>query len=126
MIESTFDPCLLYSTNQNFGVVGLQTDDTLIIADDDFADQEENELALAKLMSKKREKLTSTIPITFNGGVISLADDGNFILLTQPKQFDQIQLINVSSSVDLTSSRGEIRKLVTPKDQYVAQRARGA
>jgi hypothetical protein len=41
--DSTFDPCLLHtsqtesteSTNY-FGVVGLQTDDTLILADDDF------------------------------------------------------------------------------------------
>ncbi len=42
MTESTYDPCLLYSTiHSKFGVVGLQTDDTLILADDEFADQEE-------------------------------------------------------------------------------------
>ncbi len=42
MTESTYDPCLLYSTIQShFGVVGLQTDDTLILADDEIADQEE-------------------------------------------------------------------------------------
>jgi len=29
-------------------------------------------------------------------------------------------------ATDLTSSRGEVRKAVTLKDQYVAQRARGA
>ena len=28
--------------------------------------------------------------------------------------------------MDLTSSRGKIRKAVTPKDQYIAQRARAA
>lgn len=28
--------------------------------------------------------------------------------------------------IDLVSSRGQIRKAVTPKDQYVAQRTRGA
>jgi hypothetical protein len=33
-------------------------------------------------------------------------------------------LVNISASVDLISSRGQIRKSVTPKDQYVAQRAR--
>jgi hypothetical protein len=29
-------------------------------------------------------------------------------------------------SISLTSSRGEVRQAVTTKDQYVAQRARGA
>jgi hypothetical protein len=29
-------------------------------------------------------------------------------------------------AIDLTSSRGEVHKAVTPKDQYIAQRARGA
>jgi hypothetical protein len=144
MVESTFDPCLLHtcqisqtestestiqSTSTNdFGVVGLQTDDTLILADDEFAALEENELARARLTSKKREKLNLTTPIKFNGGLITLADDdnGKSLHLTQPKQFDQIRLIDVKASVDLTSSRDEIRKLVTPKDQYVAQRVRGA
>ena len=36
MDQSTYDPCLLYSNNP-FGVVGLQTDDTLILATHDFA-----------------------------------------------------------------------------------------
>ncbi len=29
-------------------------------------------------------------------------------------------------AIDLTSSKGEIHKVVTPKDQYITQRARGA
>jgi hypothetical protein len=35
-------------------------------------------------------------------------------------------LIDVKISIDLISSRGEIRKMITSKDQYIAQRARGA
>jgi hypothetical protein len=35
-------------------------------------------------------------------------------------------LINVKISVDLTSSRDEIRKMIISKDQYIAQRARKA
>lgn len=40
MEQSTYDPCLLYS-NQPFGIVGLQTDDTLFVTDDHFAEQEQ-------------------------------------------------------------------------------------
>jgi hypothetical protein len=140
MIESTFDSCLLHIDqisqiefiefiNQSnfiihFGIVDIQTDDTLILADDEFVTLEENELARARLTFKKREKLISTASIKFNGGLIFLSDKS--LLLTQPKQFDQIRLIDVKVSVDLISSRGEVRKMVTSKDQYIAQRARGA
>jgi hypothetical protein len=125
MIVSTFDSCLLHIVgfiNQNFGIVRLQTDDTLILADEDFVTLEENELIRARLTFKKREKLISTISIKFNDDLIFLSD--NFLLLTQSKQFDQIKLINLSFSINLTSSREEIRKMITLKDQYIAQRAR--
>ena len=35
--QSTYDPCLLYS-NEPFGVIGLQTDDTLFLTDNEFAE----------------------------------------------------------------------------------------
>jgi hypothetical protein len=127
MIESTFDSCLLHIVefiNQNFGIVRLQTDDTLIVADDEFVTLKENELIRARLTFKKREKLISTISIKFNNDLIFLFD--NFLLLNQSKQFDQIRLIDVKISIDLTSSREEIKKMITSKDQYIAQRARGA
>ncbi len=127
MIESTFDSCLLHTVefiNQNFDIVRLQTDDTLILADEDFVTLEENELIRARLTFKKREKLISTISIKFNDDLIFLSD--NSLLFTQSKQFDQIKLINLSFSINLTSSREEIRKMIILKDQYVAQRARDA
>jgi hypothetical protein len=101
---------------------------TLILADDEFVILEEKKLARAHLTSKKREKLNLIISIKFNDELIILADDDNdkFLLLTQSKQFDQIKLINLSSSINLTSSREEIRKMITLKDQYIAQRARRA
>jgi hypothetical protein len=140
MIESTFDSCLLHINQINqiefiefinqsnfishFEIVGLQTDDTLILADDEFVALEENELARAHLTFKKREKLISTISIKFNNDLIFLSD--NSLLLTQSKQFEQIRLIDVKASIDLISSRDEIRKMITSKDQYIAQRARRA
>jgi hypothetical protein len=142
MIESTFDSCLLHICQINqiefieftiqstfinhFEVVDLQTNDTLILADDEFVALEENELARVRLTFKKREKLNLITSIKFNDELIILANDDNFLLFTQSKQFDQIRLIDVKAPIDLTSSRDEIRKLVISKDQYVAQRARKA
>jgi hypothetical protein len=96
----------------------------LILADDEFVALEENELTRAHLTSKKREKLNLIISIKFNDELIILANDDNILLFTQSKQFDQIKLINLSFSINLTSSREEIRKMITFKDQYVVQRAR--
>ncbi len=123
MIESIFDFCLLHIIqiefiefiNQlnfinHFEVINIQTDDTLILADDEFVTLEENELARAHLTFKRREKLNLITSIKFNDELIILANDDNTLLLTQSKQFDQIRLINLSFSVNLTSFREEIRK----------------
>ena len=39
MITSTYDPCLFISNSDStcFGIVGMQTDDTLILANDEFS-----------------------------------------------------------------------------------------
>jgi hypothetical protein len=43
---SIYNPCLLItSTNSIFGVVGIQTDNTIILGDERFLTQEEQELA---------------------------------------------------------------------------------
>ena len=123
---STYDSCLLFTNSDStgFGVVGLQIDDTLILADDVFAMAEEEELTKAKLLAKDREKLTATTPIKFNGGYIRR--EAETILLSQEKQCKNLRLVTLKTPIDLVSSRGQIRMAVTPKDQYVAQRARGA
>jgi hypothetical protein len=137
MIESIFDLCLLHIIqiefveliNQlnfinHFEVIDIQTDDTLILANDEFVTLEENELTRAHLTFKRREKLNLITSIKFNDELIILANDDNILLLTQSKQFDQIRLINLSFSVNLTSFREEIRKIIILKNQYIAQRAR--
>jgi hypothetical protein len=121
MDQSTYDPCLLQS-NEPFGVVGLQTDDTLFLADDPFAEAEERELHKAKFLAKEREQLTAETPLRFNGGLIRLVPDG--ITLTQERQCKNLSTIGTKSATS-TGSRGVTRTL-TPKDQYIAQRARGA
>jgi hypothetical protein len=121
MIESTFDSCLLHIEFINrFEIVDLQTDNTLILADDEFVALEASELIRAHLTFKKREKLNLIISIKFNDELIILTNNDNFLLFTQSKQFDQIKLINLSFSINLTSFRAEIRKMITLKNQYVA------
>jgi hypothetical protein len=124
MIESTFNSCLLHIEFIHFEVVDIQTDDTLILANDEFVTLEKNELARAHLTFKRREKLNLITSIKFNDKLIILIDDDNTLLFTQSKQFDQIRLIDVKIFVDLTSSRDEIRKMITFKNQYVIQHAK--
>jgi len=102
MVQSTFDPCLLIEKTGR-GLVGLQTDDSLILADDTFAAREQEQLTF---LSKPRQQLTSTDPIWFNGAVLNLDVDGS-IAIRQPKQVTRIELL-----------RGP--------DEYINQRARGA
>jgi hypothetical protein len=63
MITSTFDPCLLIdnSRQQNScSIVGLQTDDTIILANEEFAAKEEAELKKAKFHAKPRQRLSES------------------------------------------------------------------
>ncbi|RAL58503.1 hypothetical protein DID88_004007 [Monilinia fructigena] len=122
MTQSTYDPCLLYS-NDSIGIVGLQTDDTLIVAVERFAHLEQEQLGKAHFMAKNREQLTEDHPLKFNGGLITLK--GDKIYLNQEKQCNNIRMVT-PGNVDMHGTRGKVRKNVTSKNQYVAQRARGA
>ena len=101
MAQSTYDPCLMYSTTTPFGLVRLQTDDTLIVADNTFAEAEEAELQKAGFMAKKREQLTKGNKLKFNGGDITLQSD-NSITITQESYNTTLQV--VTTTADLVSS----------------------
>lgn len=59
-----YDPCLLVSDNQHsFGIVGMQTDDTLILANNKFSECEEVKLTFK---AKPKKKLTLDNPLLFN------------------------------------------------------------
>jgi hypothetical protein len=122
MNQSTYDPCLLYS-NKPFGVVGLQTDDTLFLADKDFAEQEQIKLQKSGFLAKDREQLQQGKDLKFNGAVVHIKD--STLTLTQARQCQNLQLVTKTEATT-TSSRGTTRKGLTTKEQYVAQRARGA
>jgi len=69
MDQSTYNSCLLQS-NKPFSIVGLQTNNTLFLADETFTNTEQNKLHKAKFMAKEQEQLTVDILIKFNSKVI--------------------------------------------------------
>jgi hypothetical protein len=108
METSTYDPCLLITQGKNrFGVVGMQTDDTIILANKDFADFEEKELIFT---AKPKEQLSPENPLIFNGCVLTKNKDT--LTMRQKEQGKKIELVN-SDNPDF-------------KEQYIQQRARGA
>lgn len=125
METSTYDPCLLHCSepDQGFGIVGMQTDDTLIVADNTFAVREEEEIQRANILCKPREQLTSEKALKFNGAIIT--EDIQGITLTQERTVSHIRLVQ-EHPADATNSRGKVRKNASPHEQYVAQRALGA
>lgn len=70
MEPSTYDPCLLISKDKDvFGIVAMQTDNTLTLGEDRFSEFEEAEL---NFTAKLQEKLTIDNPLSFNGCISSL------------------------------------------------------
>jgi hypothetical protein len=106
MVTSTYDPCLLISESDKFGIIGMQTDDTLGLTDIQFSDLEEEELQKAAFAAKPKEVLTMEKPLTFNGCRISLNAEGG-IMMTQKGQASKLQI-------------------PTTNQEYIEQRARGA
>jgi hypothetical protein len=110
MTSSTFDPCLLFTdSSDGFGMVGLQTDDSLMAGDDAFYSKEETALKTAKFLAKPRENLTADHRLNFNGYVLTF-DDG--ITITQDRQIEKITPLRPDEPVS--------------KADFIAQRARGA
>ena len=82
MITSTYNPCLLITTEkETFGIVDMQTDDTLFLGLEEFAILEDNELQKANFSAKPRNELSPTSNLIFNGCVLLQALDDKMILL---------------------------------------------
>ena len=126
MTQSTFDPCLLHThQDPHYGIAGLQTDNTLFLGNQSFADLEQEELQKAKLLAKDREQLTPDHSLKFNGGIIQLQDNGTALTITQERQCQNLKTV-CHDKASTTTTRGITRQNLTHQDQYVAQRARGA
>ena len=108
METSSYDPCLLISKHEGngFGIVGIQTDDTLGLSDTRFAEKEKVELEAAGFRAKPIETLGPKKPLAFNGCILQQTDDDT-LTIKQKKQ-------------------GEKLALATTPQEYTEQRARGA
>jgi hypothetical protein len=79
---SIYNPCLLITTiNSVFGVVGIQTNNIIILRDKYFSAREKYKLTYANYITKPKEKLLVVILLLFNSYVLSL--DGTNINLYQ-------------------------------------------
>jgi hypothetical protein len=108
MVSSTYDPCLLITDNGPLGIIGMQTDDTVILGDEKFSGRETDAMTFK---SKEKTRLDKGTTLTFNGCTIVRSDDGDTIAVQPKEQGKKILLIDI---------RGDV------KQQYLEQRARGA
>ncbi|KHJ30532.1 hypothetical protein EV44_g3546 [Erysiphe necator] len=111
MTQSTFDPCLLHTNKKGlFGVVGIQTDDTLFIGNEEFIRLEQDEIIKSQIVTKPVDKLMSNKNLTFNGGIINLGE--NSIILSPKNQGEKIKIVDMNK--------------LNFRNEFIAQRARGA
>ena len=123
MIESTYDSCLLYR-HRFFEIVGFQTDDIFMLANEKFATDEKNAITKTKFLIKSRSCLTTTETIKFNELKIELHFN-NEIILRQKTHVDEISFIK-RSCISSISIRGVVRENLTIKNQYIVQKIKNA
>lgn len=95
-----------------------------MLANNIFAAMKEENIKTAKFITKERACLLPKTLIKFNGTWIQLMPNSN-ITLSQETRVGGISLIKDYEACT-TSSRGVVRTNLYSKEQYIAQRARGA
>ena len=71
IIISTYNPCFLIITKKGvFGLIGMQTNNTLILALEEFLVLKDNKLSKAKFLAKPKEALAPETPLIFNRCVL--------------------------------------------------------
>ncbi|KAF1937548.1 hypothetical protein EJ02DRAFT_426510 [Clathrospora elynae] len=118
MSTSTYDPCLLITNADadadadSFGLVGMQTDDTLMLGTATFSSLEEKKLEKAQFRSKPKTVLTPDVQLDFNGCTLTMDNDDAILNLRQKGQGGKIKLVDIKAS--------------DCAQQYTEQCARGA
>jgi len=71
-VTSIYNPYLLIINTKErlFGVIGIQTNDILILSTKDFKKLEKEELIKAKLLIKPKEALSQEKPLIFNNYIL--------------------------------------------------------
>ena len=70
MTTSTYNSCFLITTKEVFGFIGMQTNNILILALEEFSVLKDNKLSKAKLLVKPKEALVPKTPLIFNRCVL--------------------------------------------------------
>jgi hypothetical protein len=95
MVTSTYDPCLLIIiTKAAFSVVGIQTDNTLILRSKEFDTIENDELTKAKFSAKPKELLSLKTLLIFNSCILTQKKEDVAVELRQKKQGKKLKTVN--------------------------------
>ena len=71
IITFTYNLCFLITTKKEvFSIVGMQTDDILILILEEFLVLEDNKLSKIKFLIKFKEALALKTPLIFNGYIL--------------------------------------------------------
>ena len=66
----TYNPCFLITTKEVFGLIGMQTNNILILALEEFSVLKDNKFSKIKLLIKLKEALAPETLLIFNGCVL--------------------------------------------------------
>ena len=95
-------------------MVGLQTNNTLLLANLIFIALEQKKIKKAKFLTKEYKQLILKYLIKFNGGIIQ--QQNYIITLIQERQYQNLTFINIKEVITTTNSRGIIYIALIPKD----------
>ena len=95
----------------------MQTNDILILANNNFASTKKAIIQIAKVMTKNRKYLIFAQTLKFNGAQIKL--NSNSIILIKKSHISYIFLVT-DYNIDFTSLKRIIKKKLLPKKQYLA------
>ncbi len=94
---SPYDAYLLITKNggENFGIVGLQTDDTLNVGTETFMKKKEKEILEAKFKAKTQTMLETGVSGDFNGCRMTIKAES--IMVIQKNQAEKLVLVDIKN-----------------------------
>jgi hypothetical protein len=99
MSTLTYDPCLLVTDGDAdaFGLVGMQTDDTLMLRTAAFSSLEEKKLEEAQFRSKLKTVLSPDVQLDFNGCTLTIENGEAILNRKQKGQGGKIKLVDIKA-----------------------------
>jgi hypothetical protein len=91
----TYDPCLLITTTKKaFGIVRIQTNNTLILRSEEFDTIKDDKLTKAKFSAKPKELLSLETPLIFNGCILTQKEEDVAVELRQKEQGKKLKTVD--------------------------------